>query len=229
MEQEDIQALSRCALFSHMRALEIAELFAGLPHKVKEYPKNAVICLRGEKYNNLYVLLKGEIAGEIQDPRGKTVKVETLKAPTPVAAAILFAENNLLPVTMRVEKECRLLVLSKSVVINLCRRDEHFLLNLLADTGNKITFLAEKLRLSQFTTIREKIAGYILNQSDLQSSTVISLRESKETLSEIFGVSRPSLSRVFSELREEGILKGEGKRITITNMEKLESILKNTD
>lgn len=229
MEQEDIQALSRCELFRHLRALDIVSLFAALEHRVREYPKNALISLRGEEYRQLYILLKGEVAGEIQDPRGKTMKVETLRAPAPVAAAILFAENNLLPVTMRVEKDCRLLVLSKSVVMYLCREDEQFLHNFLADAGNKITFLAEKLRLSQFTTIREKLAGYILNQRDLQSSDTITLKVSKETLSEIFGVTRPSLSRVFSELQEEGIVKGEGKEITIIDQKKLEDMLKDTD
>jgi CRP-like cAMP-binding protein len=85
----------------------------------------------------------------------------------------------------------------------------------LRDSGNRIVTLAEKLRFSKFSTIRQKIAGYLLECADKQQGKVITLGHSKSSLAELFGVSRPSLSRGFSELHGSGLIRQEGRSITI--------------
>jgi DNA-binding IclR family transcriptional regulator len=44
-------------------------------------------------------------------------------------------------------------------------------------------------------------------------------------MSELFGVARPSLSRVFSEMTDEGILRQEGRNVYILDREELELLL----
>jgi CRP-like cAMP-binding protein len=111
------------------------------------------------------------------------------------------------------------------MVLRMMQASERFLLNYLQDSGLRLTVLAEKLRLIQFSTIREKIASYLLDLADKQFTDSPSVSVSREALAEIFGVSRPSLSREFSRMIDEGILSQEGRRIHILHRKELEAIL----
>ncbi|MEG2761330.1 MAG: helix-turn-helix domain-containing protein [Mucinivorans sp.] len=63
-----------------------------------------------------------------------------------------------------------------------------------------------------------KVLDYILENT--QNNKVIFKHSIKE-LAELFGVSRPSLSRVISEFVEDEILKRDGKNKFILNKEKI--------
>jgi CRP-like cAMP-binding protein len=95
--------------------------------------------------------------------------------------------------------------------------------------GSKLTLLAQKIRFLQFGTIRQKIAGYLLDEMRKQRSSSLKIPYTKEALSEIFGVTRPSFSRVFSELCHEKIIRQKGKTVTVLNAAKLKAIMAETD
>lgn len=106
-------------------------------------------------------------------------------------------------------------------MVRLCQKNETFLMNYLQDTGDKVVFLAEKIRLFKFKSITQKIAGYLLNLAGKQGGDSVRMTYSREQLADLFGVARPSLSRGFSEYYEEGILKAEGKIIHIMDRKRL--------
>jgi CRP-like cAMP-binding protein len=85
-------------------------------------------------------------------------------------------------------------------------------------------FLAQKIRFLQFNTIRKKIAEYLLGQMQIQKTRSLVLPHSREMMAELFGVSRPSLSRVFSELCQHGVLKSEGKHCTVLEPARLRAL-----
>lgn len=173
--------------------------------------------IRGDEYNSLKILLEGEVSAEIQDFSGKTIKIENLKAPDAMATGILFADDNTLPVTLVAQTKIKLISIPKSSIIMISQKNQHFLLNYFRDSGNKVVFLAEKLRLFKFKTLRQKFTGYVLSLSGKQNSDTIILPYTREKLAELFGVARPSLSRICSEMSDEGLVKLKGKTITILN------------
>jgi CRP-like cAMP-binding protein len=71
-----------------------------------------------------------------------------------------------------------------------------------------------------FKTIKEKIANYLLTLPKDKDQNV-TLDSSIEELSNLFGVSRPSLSRAFSELEEKKIIQKNKKKIKILDGNKL--------
>ena len=75
--------------------------------------------------------------------------------------------------------------------------------NLLNSFSNRTQFLSKKLWFSN-KTIEEKLATHILE--NLNSSEIWVIKKSITDLANIFGVSRPSLSRVITGLVEENIL-----------------------
>lgn len=225
MQVAHFSALKNCHLFDKMQADTITRLFSGGGCTLHSYHSGAIIAFRGDTYSDLWIIVAGRIAAEFQDYSGKVLKVETLKESEAVATSILFAPENLLPVTLTAETEVHICSIPRTRVIKLLQQEEQFLTNFLQDNGLRLSILAEKLRLVQFSSIREKIASYLLDQADKQGTDSPQLTVTKETLAEIFGVTRPSLSREFSRLCGETILSQEGRQIHILERDELESIL----
>lgn len=193
--------------------------------RTKTHAKGTVIFLQDQEYKELAIMLEGEANAEIQDYGGKVLKVETLKAAEPIATAVLFSPNNALPVTVVAKTDVKILLIPKQELLRLCRLNEAFLDKLLMDMGGRLTLLAQKLRFLQFGTIRRKIAGYLLDEMRRQRSAELALPYTKEVLAELFGVTRPALSRVFAELRDEGVITQEGKTVVVLKAPALSGIL----
>ena len=100
-----------------------------------------------------------------------------------------------------------------------------FLFAYLEQSGNKIVSLAKKLRLSHFNTSRQKAAHFLLEEMHTQRTGVIVLPNTKEFIAELFGVSRPALSRVLSELCREGIIRQQGRTVIICNEQILRELV----
>jgi len=221
MNKADAEILSACSLFDGITKDEVLALFEEVPYTNKTFGKGSLVMIRGDEYDSLRILLKGEVSAEIQDFNGKTIKIENLKAPDAMATGILFADDNTLPVTLVAQSEIRLISIPKSSIISIAQRNKHFLLNYFNDSGNKVVFLAEKIRLFKFKSLRQKFTGYILSLSGKQNSETVKLPYTREKLAELFGVARPSLSRVCSEMSDEGLVKLEGKTVTILDKREL--------
>ncbi|MFP4485307.1 MAG: helix-turn-helix domain-containing protein [Spirochaetaceae bacterium] len=67
----------------------------------------------------------------------------------------------------------------------------------------------------------------LIEQADRGGCQEFDLPHTKRDLAEIFGVTRPSLSRVFIRLCEESILSQEGRHITIHHLQQLREIAEN--
>jgi len=225
MDKELLKKLTRCHLFDGIDLPELQTLIDPHGCRLRTYHEGAMVAFRGDEYNDLWIVLEGSLSAQLLDYKGKVLKVETLSPVEPIATAILFAPERVLPVTLTAETDTTLCLIPRRMILRMMQANEHFLLNYLEDSGLRLTVLAEKLRLIQFSTIREKIASYLLDLADKQSTESPSVPVSKETLAEIFGVSRPSLSREFSRMVDEGILDQEGRRIHILHRKELEEIL----
>ena len=225
LTNKDISIVSECSLFSGLNDSEIKDILDLNRYNVKSYHKDAILRFQGDEYTDLMIILDGEINAEIHNPDGKKITIETLKKSDAVAAGILFASDNTLPVTVVANTDIRVLLIPKKSIISLCQKNEKFLLNYLKDEGNKIIFLAEKIRLFKFNSINQKIACHLLSLSKKQGTESIKLPYSREQLADLFGVARPSLSRGFSEFYDQGILKSEGKIIHILDINRIKAII----
>ena len=221
MNHIEAEIIAACPLFDGISVEEVMEIFKIVPYSIKSSNKDSLVMIRGDEYNSLSILLKGEVSAEIQDFNGKTIKIENLKAPDAIATGILFADDNTLPVTLVAQSEIKLIAISKDSIISIAQKNKHFLLNYFNDSGNKVVFLAEKLRLFKFKSIRQKFTGYVLSLSSKQKSDIVKLPYTRERLAELFGVARPSLSRTCSEMSDEGLIRLEGKIVTILDKKEL--------
>ncbi len=223
------EKLTKSELFNGVLHNVISDYLEKKRFKVRCYPAGKLIMLRGEVIDSLMLLIEGRLQAQIQGGGGKTLRIEVLKAPQAVAAGVLFSQDNRLPVSLCSLVDVSIVFIPKNDVFMLCSQDSRFMQNYFTDMGDKISILAEKIRLYQFNTIKQKLAGYILGLSGDMKLRTVKLVYSKEVLSEIMGVARPSLSREFSNLVSYGYIETSGKTIRIINRNAMEEILKNGD
>jgi CRP-like cAMP-binding protein len=199
----------------------LTELSTRFPCRQLRYAAGQVVQTRGEPYRSLLVLLEGSVAAEMSDPEGHTLHVETIAAPEAIASAILFAPHNLLPVTVRAQRRVRLIAVPADAVMFCCGRDPEILRTLLRDMGRRAWFLAEKLRLTQFSTLRQKLASYLVERSRQIGNRRFALSATRQDLADLFGAARPSVSRVFAELVREGLVSQEGGQVELLDSDAL--------
>jgi CRP/FNR family transcriptional regulator, dissimilatory nitrate respiration regulator len=213
-------------LFRNLAKKEIGEIIRNVHHQVKKCKKGDVIALEGDSYDQLIIIVKGSVVGEMMDFEGRVLRVEQRSAPETVATAFIFGKNNRLPVTITAMEETRLLLIPREDLVDLFAKNAVALHNFLDIMANRAQFLSRQLKLLGLSSIKGKIAHYLLEQVKKQGSDSIRIMHTQNELSEMFGVARPSIARAIGDMNREGYITSQGKRIEIKNKSKLSGLLK---
>jgi len=215
----ELKTLAKFKLFKEIDEKELIELLKKIKYEIKKIKKSDIVFFREEKIDGLFIILKGVLSAEMLKENGDIQKIENLSNGDIIGSAFIFGNENNLPVDLIVLEEGELLHIDKNNLLKGFNINEKFLINFLNEISDKTQFLSNKVwKNFNNKTIKEKILDYILENT--QSNKVIFKHSIKE-LAELFGVSRPSLSRVISEFVEDEILKRDGKNKFILNKEKI--------
>ncbi|MGL5801821.1 MAG: Crp/Fnr family transcriptional regulator [Cetobacterium sp.] len=215
----DFKTLVKFKLFKGISEDELENLFGKIKYEIKKFKKNDVVFFRDEKVDGLFIVIMGLLSAEMLKSNGDVQKIENLSNGDIIGSAFIFGEDNNLPVDLIVLEEGMLLHIDKNNLLQAFNTNEKFLINFLDEISDKTQFLSNKVWKSfNNKTIKEKVLDYVLENT--QNNKVIFKHSIKE-LAELFGVSRPSLSRVISEFVEEEILRRDGKNKFILNKEKI--------
>jgi CRP-like cAMP-binding protein len=217
--------LSKSPLFRGVSPEEIEKMMSQTPHVVRNFSKGQLIAQRNEEVKNLCIVVEGSVKGEMADFSGKILKIEEMHAPMPIAHAFIFGEHNQYPVDVVALDDCRILYIPKADFLSLMQRNATVLMNYLNAISNRAQFLSNKLWFLSFKTIKEKIAHYLLNLSRNEANATLELPKSQQELAEFFGVTRPALARVFSELETEEIISIKRREVVIRDRGKLLRII----
>lgn len=217
--------LSDSILFKGLSEWDIENLFKKINFQIKRYKPKDIIALSGEECNYLMIVLKGYVKGEMIDYSGKTIKIEDVYAPKPIAIAFIFGKNNKFPVTVEAVMDTELLVIYKSEFLKLLQTNVRILNNFLNAISSRSQFLSNKIKFLSFTTIKSKFAQYILELAK-NDFYIVELKQTQQQLSELFGVTRPSFARTIREMQKEGLIKIEKKQVEILNRKALIELIK---
>ena len=218
------KVLEDCPVFTGLPENELKNLLREIHYQVKNYSKGEVVIFAGEPAVNLLVVLSGSVKGEMIDHSGKTIKIEDIEAPRPLATAFLFGKKNRFPVTVTANTDVKIMAIQVSEFLKLLQRNTQILVNYLNSISSRSQFLSQKLHFLSFKTIREKVAHFLLQQAG-ESLHSFELKSTQQQLSELFGVTRPSLARVLSEMQREKLFIVDRKTVTLLNKQKLNQIL----
>lgn len=217
--------LVRSPLFVTVPVQRVAALLEMIEPHTKNYAAGETIAFADDECRYLYVVLSGKVKGEMTDQTGKVIRIEELVPGMPLAPAFLFGQNNRYPVDIVVIENCRLLQLTKESLLNIFQTDVVVLNNFLGLLSNRAQFLTSRIRFLTFQSIKGKIAQYLLKQSERSGLNSYELRSSHTELAELFGVTRPALTRAFREMNNEGLITADGKKITLIDIQGLKKLI----
>lgn len=211
-----MENLNECPLFEQMSQEEITKVI-GKQLGTRTYLNGDVILSQGDEYKYLLILLEGEVSNAMTHVSGKNMFIETISSPGVLAPAIFYAENNRLPVNVVAIGIVKILPISKIEFTYMLQSNPKLLMNFLKIISNRSSFLSTKVRSLCFGTIKSKIAGYLLEASQVNQSSKFEIIHTQQELADMFGVTRPALAKTIGDMIDEGLITSKQKSFTILN------------
>lgn len=169
----------------------------------KEYNKNALIFLEGEKCNNVCIVIKGEIS-IVTSNYDSLVEINNLKENEIFGDSLILIDDNRYLGNIMAVKDTTLCIIPKDNWLKLLE-NKTILKNYLEIISTKVFKIQSKVKILSQKSIREKILFYLLSESKRINKKKIPIK-SKESLSLYLNVPRPSLSRELMRLKSDNII-----------------------
>ena len=212
-------------LFRGLTLEELDAMFLKVDHQIKQFRSGEMLAMAGEEVNKAILLMQGRLQGEMVDYSGNSLKIEELDPPQMVAAAFLFGPQNKFPVFLSAKTDGKILVIQKSEFTEMLSSEPRVMVNYMNIVSEKAQFLSGKITFLSLKTIREKIAYYLLQKTKNSTNNKIIIDQTQTNLADLFGVTRPSLTRTILELEKQGILNWSRDCVLILNIKNLNTIL----
>lgn len=192
-------------IFKDIDEKKLKILLDKLKYKIKKFDKNEIVAFRGDEIDDLIIVAQGEVYTEMQKLNGDSIIVDRLSEGSVLAGAFIFGKDNRFPVDVLASLNSELIYISKNEVIKMFQLNEELLQNYLGVISNKTQFLSKKIWFSFANkSINNKLIAYLLN--NMNRENCVFLQNSMKEIAQMFGVARPSLSRVLKEFIDEGIV-----------------------
>ncbi len=221
-----LSILAGCPLFTGLDQDELLMTLSGVSHQKKILVKGELIAQAGDEVFFLHIIIRGSVKGEMVDFAGKVIKIEDIVPPRPLAPAFLFGKQNRYPVNIIANEETELISISRDSFLRMMQSSELILRNFVDNVSSRGQFLSNKIKFLSFSTIKGKLAQYLLDLAGKLDSDRLTLPLSQSQLSELFGVARPSVGRAISEMNQDGIIRTEGKQVVLLDKARLSALLK---
>ena len=211
-------------MFKKKSKEEILNLFANINYNIKKYSKNDIIAIEGDICTSIGLILDGNV--DIKRTLGsKVIHLSSFSKGDVFGEVIAFSDINLYPATVIANSLCEVMFISKNDFIKFCTCNEEFLSMFLNTLTNKIFLLNNSITNLTFTSIRQKICNFLINEFKIQKSKNIKLNMTKDKLAESLGITRPSLSRELINMKNLSLISYDRNNILILDLEKIENIL----
>ena len=214
MDIDTLQGLKQCSLFQDLTEPEIIDLMHSVRYRVVHYRKGDVLAFEGSDCLFADIIISGEMVASLMGPSGRIIRVAAHQAGKLLAPAFLFASDNQYPVTVEATTETTVLRLMPTDLEKMLNSDQRLMMNYIRMLSNIVCQLTKKVRMLSMN-VREKVSLYLKEQSRLQQTRNILLPLSRQELADHFGIQKYSLLRCLNELKQEGVIRVEGRHIHI--------------
>jgi len=203
-----IEILKETVVFNGIDEKTIKNILEKTKYEIKKYSSDESIAFRGDEVRGLYIILKGTLTTEMLTEEGNVIKIEELVPSDIIASAFVFGKKNSFPVDLSAKDEAEILFVERKEFLKILFSEEKILENFLNEVSNKTQLLTSKIWNSfNNKTIKKKFCDYVKKN---QKNDLFSI-QNLGALAEYFGVERPSLSRVLSDLVKDEKLERIGR------------------
>ncbi|MGB4659669.1 MAG: Crp/Fnr family transcriptional regulator [Mobilitalea sp.] len=222
-------AIKECVLFRRISEKDLPLLLKCLNAQVKSFQEEEYIFFAGDEVHTVGIVLSGVIEIMKESLAGNKHIVAFLEKSDMFAEGIVCTAKNISPVTVRVNKEAKILFVPYEKVINTCGNSCMFHIDLIQNMmmvlGEKNVKLNQKLELLTLKGMREKIASYLLNESLERKSNMFQVVLNRTELADYLNVSRTAMSRELARMKDEGLIDFYGNSFKLINKSSLTECL----
>lgn len=212
-------------MFKNNSKEEIIYFLKGYNYTLLKYSKNEIIALENSPCNKIGIVIKGKIDIKKILINNNAIHLNTFEVGGIFGEVIVFSDIKEYPATVIASTDSEVIFIEKDEFIDFFINNKDFLKSFIKELSNKIITLNNSITNLSLVSIRHKISNYLILESNKTNSKKIKLNMTKQKLSEILGIPRPSLSRELINMKNDNLINYEKDYIEILDKEKLELIL----
>jgi CRP-like cAMP-binding protein len=225
MATDKIAALRRTALFGELDEATLAKLAARAAER--RYERDEVLFIAGEEARGLYVIVEGSVRAfrESLDGREQVIHVE--RAGATVAEAPAF-DDGAFPSTVAAEEPTAVLFIDKRDVRCLCVEHPEIALAALKVLAGRLRRCAELVETLSLREVGQRLARFLLAEArakgvraDDGRTLRLTLSQTNQQIAARIGSVREVVSRALARLQHDGLIRHEGRTLTIHDESKL--------
>lgn len=212
--------------------LKTIPLFAGLSDadlealqavsRIRECPRGELLFSEGEKADGFFVVLDGKVKVYKLSSEGKERILHIVHPGGTFAEAAIFG-NGLYPAYAEPLLPCRLLYIPKSAFLELLAANSRIAINMIAGLSRFLRQFAQQVEELTFKDVPSRLARYLLDLAKGKRTTV-ELPISKSQLASNLGTVSETFSRTLRKLSDDDLIRVDGRRIEILDVERLEEL-----
>ncbi|HUW36718.1 MAG TPA: Crp/Fnr family transcriptional regulator [Rhodocyclaceae bacterium] len=222
-ERIDIpQILLRLPLFLELSPEQITHIAAGT--REKRLVKGEMLFHKGDVPRGFYLIVFGQIKLAFPSSQGNEKVVEIIGPRQSFGEAVMFMDRPY-PVFAESLGDTLLLHIAKSAVFELLERDGSFARRMLAGLSVRLHSLVQDVESYSQRSSTQRVIGYLLEHAAQaggdEGETAVTLPTSKQVIASRLNLTPETLSRIFHDLAQAGLISVHGKAVTIHDQSRL--------
>jgi len=175
-------------------------------YRIVDFDNEEILFNEGDTLTDIGIILKGSVTISTITLDGFSFEISKIVKGDVFGNALALIDNPILKGTVKVNQNTKILFIKITDFKFLLLNNQTFLINYLKYEAYKNMYLQYKVKLLGQPSIREKILFYLKEEIKKTGSNIVYLNMSKEKLSNILSVNRPSLSRELIRMKEDGLI-----------------------
>ena len=184
---------------------------------------NMLVVNRGDEPEGTFWIVYGQVKIVLYNKEGSEKTLEILGRNTCFGLSEMLLERPHLAF-VKATIDSMLLHTDRDAMLQVAKENFGFARELMTCVGRQFYGLVRDIE-SYSQTAKQRLAGYLLRQSRREISDDIQLVANKSLIASRLSLTPETLSRLFHELTEDGLISVSGRRIKILNVEKMASLL----
>lgn len=199
-------------LFENVNREILENVLSSSECEIKKYKSGECIFLSKKNEKKLGIIDKGE-AVVLSEDADRYVILRKLSSGDAFGVSTLFSDQDSFVSNILAKSSCSVMFLSSNAVKELLERDKSFMFNYIQFLSQRIRILNKRISCFTAGSAEKRLFYFLQSLSDERGE--ISLDVSMTTLCEMLDIGRASLYRAFDKLESQGVIKKNGKNVTV--------------
>jgi CRP/FNR family transcriptional regulator, dissimilatory nitrate respiration regulator len=190
----------------------------------KPFQKGEMIFFEGDEGNGFYIISEGQAKVYKSSSEGKEQILHVLGPGEPFGEVAVFAGRSFPANAMALSKS-KLLFFPRQAFADLIAGNPSLALNMLAVLSMRLRQFTVQIENLTLKEVPERLAAYLIHLAKEQENEAsVTLNISKGSLAGLLGTIPETLSRIFSKMTEQELIRVAGRSIHIINYDGLKTL-----